>query len=218
MSFHKLNRWALTRLTGYERKSNQLQGQLGLIPDWQHRYLTESLLSEIWLTWCLFSRHLIHKSLRGSSTRDNQRIPPRPGDNTWKTIGHQSSRASKAQNHQSPTPADFLMRWEPTWGDISSIIKIINALSPANKNQLLTAYGLPFEGPKHLQQVRNCAAYKTIENLQSLRSKFALTYDLPPMATPSEVAWSLRIGTPDIAIHLWLSELKTIADVATSTY
>lgn len=218
MSFHKLNRWALTRLAGYERKSNHLQSQFGLIPDWQHRYLTESLLSEVWLTWCLFSRHLIHKSLRGTNTRDNQRIPSRLGDNTWKTIGHQSSKASKAENHLSPTPASFLMRREPTWGDIDSIIKIINTLSPANKNQLLTAFGLPFTGPKHLQQVRNCAAHKTVENLQSLRSSLALTYDLPLKATPSEVAWSFRTGTPDVAIHVWLYELKTIADVATSTY
>jgi len=217
MSFHRLNGWVQRRLNGYEQKSDTLQLQLGALPTWQHRYLTESLMSEIWLTWCLFSRNLIHKSLRGTKARNNQIITPRTGNNTWQTIGHQSKRASKSENHLTSTPTTFYMRYEPTWGDPGCIIKIITALAPANQVQLLTAFGLPLQGPKHLQLVRNCAAHKTLENLMFLRMQLSLTYVIPNKATPAEIAWALRTGTPDLAIHAWLNDMKIIADVATAS-
>lgn len=217
MSFHRLNGWVQRRLSGYEQKSDTLQLQLGTLPDWQHRYLTESLMSEIWLTWCLFSRNLIHKSLRGTKARDSRTISPRVGNNTWQTIGHQSRRASRSENHLTATPTIFYMRHEPTWGDPGCIIKIITALGPANQAQLLTAFGLPLLGPKHLQLVRNCAAHKTLENLISLRSQLSLTYTIPSRATPAEIAWTLKAGTPDLAIHAWINDMKIIADVATAS-
>ena len=217
MSFHRLNGWVQSRLNGYEGKSAELQSQIGRVPQWQHRYLTESLMSEIWLTWCLFSRDVVHKSIRGTKARDSRIIVPRVGNNTWQTIGHQSRRAAKSENHLTPTPPAFLMRHEPTWGDSGSIIKIINTLMPANHGQLATAYGLPLLGPRHLQLVRNCAAHKTVENLAYLRSNLALTYTFHNKATPAEVAWSLKTGTPDLAIDLWIDDMRTIADVATST-
>jgi hypothetical protein len=194
-----------------------LQGQIGVLPPWQHRYMTESLISDVWLSWCWFSRVLIHKSLRGTKARDNRVVLGRNGDNTWQRIGHECSKAAKSENHTGALPANFLMRREPTWGDIGSLIKMITALAPANQNQLLTAFGLPLHGPKHIQLVRNCTAHKTIENIISLRSEFALVYAIQDIATPSEVAWAQRIGTADLAIDLWLHEIRVIADVATAS-
>lgn len=217
MSFHKLDKWVQSRFNGYLEKSTELQSQIGVLPQWQHRYLTESLMSEIWLTWCLFSRSLVHKSLRGTKTKDNQFVTARSGNNTWQAIGYQSSRASKSENHLSNVPSNFLMRREPTWGDISCLIKIVTALSPANKTNLLTAFGLPLQGPKHLQLVRNCAAHKTIENLLNLRTELSLIYSLNPKATPSDIAWSLRTGTTELAINTWIDDMKNMADVATSS-
>lgn len=109
------------------------------------------------------------------------------------------------------------MRYEPTWGDISALIKMVNALAPANKSQLLTALGLPFTGPKHIQMVRNCAAHKTIENLASLRNELALTYAISGAITPAEVVWANKLGTTDLAIDLWLHEMRIIGEVATET-
>jgi len=217
MSFHRLNGWVQTRLNGYMDKSSELQSQLGVMPSWQHRYLTESLMSEVWLTWCLFSRNIIHKSLRGTKARNSQLIISRQGDNSWQAIGHQCKRAARSENQVAAIPPSFLMRNEPTWGDIGSIIKIINALNPSNQGQLTTAFGLPLHGPKHLQLVRNCAAHKTIENLLNLRSQLSLTYTLHNKVTPSEVAWSLKTGTSDLAINVWIDDMRTIADVATSS-
>lgn len=216
MSFHRLNGWVQRRLIGYEEKSETLQAQLGILPSWQHRYLTESLISEIWLTWCLFSRHLIHKSLRGTKARDNRPVTPRSGNNSWQTIGHQSRRAARLDN-LTPTPNTFHMRHEPTWGDTRCIINIINTLAPANQAQLLTAFGLPLQGPQHLQLVRNCAAHKTIENLIELRANLSLTYLIHTKSTPAEVAWALKAGTPDLAINAWINDMRVIADVATSS-
>lgn len=217
MSFHRLNGWVQSRLNGYQIKSADLQSQIGKIPNWQHRYLTESLMSEVWLTWCHFSRDIVHKSIRGTKARDSRRIVSRAGNNSWQTIGHQSRRAANSQSHLTATPPMFLMRHEPTWGDAGSIIKIINALMPSNHAQLATAYGLPLMGPKHLQLVRNCAAHKTIENLVYLRSNLALTYSFHSKATPAEVAWALKTGTPDLAIDVWIEDMRAIADVATAT-
>jgi len=215
MSFHRLNTWMSNRITKYSVRADFLQSQLGQIPSWQHRYLTESLVSDIWLSWCWFSRILIHKSLRGTKARDNKVISGRNTDNSWQKIGHECSKASQAKNHSSPLPAGFMMRREPTWGDISSLIKIVNALAPANRTQLLTALGLPFNGPKHIQQVRNCAAHKTIENLITLRADFSLSYTISSLATPYDIVWANKVGTADLAIDLWLNEIKTIAAIAT---
>jgi hypothetical protein len=43
------------------------------------------------------------------------------------------------------------------------------------------------------------------------------SYQHHSKATPAEVAWSLKTGTPDLAIDLWIGDMKTIADVATAT-
>jgi hypothetical protein len=217
MSFHGLNRWFTSRANGYEAKVSVLQSQIGVLPDWQHRYLTESLISEIWLTWCLFSRTLIHKSIRGTKTRDWKKIPPRTGDNSWERIGYESKQASRSKPLSSVAPASFLMRHEPTWGDVGVILKIINALSPANKAQLSTAFGLPLTGPKHIQQVRNCTAHKTVENLLELRSSFSLFYSISAKATPAEIAWAYKIGSADIALYLWIYEMRIIVDHATAS-
>jgi hypothetical protein len=217
MSLHRLNGWLSLRLTKYAARAAFLQSQLGQIPSWQHRYLTESLISDIWLSWCWFSRILIHKSLRGTKARDNTVINGRTGDNSWQYIGHQCSKAALAQNHLGPAPSGFLMRREPTWGDIGALIKIVTALTPANKNQLLTALGLPFSGPKHIQIVRNCAAHKTIENLNFLRGQFILTYDISGAATPEEVVWANKLGSSDLAIDLWLHEMRIMGEVATAS-
>jgi len=217
MSLYRLNNWLNGRINNYNNKVSYLQSQIGMIPAWQHRYLTESLISDIWLTWCWFSRVLIHKSLRGTKARDNRVVAGRSGDNSWQRIGHECSKAAKLENHRGALPANFLMRREPTWGDIGCLIKMITALAPANQNQLLTAFGLPLQGPKHVQLVRNCAAHKTVENLFSLRAEFALVYSIPRIATPAEIAWAQKIGTTDLAIDLWLHEMRVIADVATAT-
>ncbi len=215
MSLHRLNSWLSNRITKYGIRASFLQSQLGQIPSWQHRYLTESLISDIWLSWCWFSRILIHKSIRGTKARNSAVITGRNGDNSWQKIGHQCNKASLSQNHNSPLPIGFLMRREPTWGDISALIKMVNTLAPANQAQLLTALGLPFSGPKHIQIVRNCAAHKTIENLASLRSEFALTYAISGTATPNEVVWANKLGTTDLAIDMWLHEMRIIGEVAT---
>lgn len=215
MSLHRLNGWLSSRLTKYSIRASELQRQLGQIPPWQHRYLTESLISDIWLSWCWFSRVLIHKSVRGTKARDATKVAGRRGDNSWQRIGHQCNKAVRAQNDNGILAAGFQMRFEPTWGDISALIKMVNTLAPANQGQLLTALGLPFSGPKHMQIVRNCAAHKTVESLSFLRSEFSLVYAISGVATPAEVVWANKVGTPDLAIDLWLHEMKIIGEVAT---
>ncbi len=217
MSLYRLNSWLDGRLRKYSVRVLFLQGQIGRIPPWQHRYLTESLISDIWLSWCWFSRILIHKSLRGTKASDSAVVSGRSGDNSWQTIGYQCKRVLNSKNHNVSAPANFVMRLEPTWGDIASLIKIVNTLAPSNQGQLLTALGLPLTGPQHIQLIRNCLAHKNIESVLNLRSGFALTYTMPPTCTPAEIAWSNLRGSADLAIDLWIEDMRTIGAYATQT-
>lgn len=217
MSLYRLNSWLTARLNKYAARAAFLQSQIGRIPSWQHRYLTESLISDIWLSWCWFSRTLIHKSLRGTKAGDSAVIPGRSGDNSWQTIGHQCKRVLNSQNHNVSAPPGFAMRFEPTWGDITCLIKIVTTLTPSNSEQLLTALGLPLKGPQHVQLVRNCLAHKNIESLFNIRAEFAVTYAVPRTFTPTDIAWTNLRGSADLAIDLWIEDMRVIGDYATKT-
>lgn len=215
MSLQSLYSAFFRRSCLYAERIGWLQTQRGLIPDWQHRYLTESLISEIWQAWCSFSRTLLHKSLRGTKARDNQVITQRLGDNTWQRIGYEASRAKDGATAKPNGHVGFIMRREPTWGDIDCFLTIVQTIRPANLGQLQSAYGLPLVGPKHLQTVRNCSAHMTIENLLEMRRSFSPIYSLPMGATPIDVAWATKIGTNDFAIDIWINDMRIIAKFAT---
>ncbi|MGZ5221862.1 MAG: hypothetical protein ACXWC7_17375, partial [Chitinophagaceae bacterium] len=138
--------------------------------DWEFRFLSESLLSEIWQSWCLFSRILLLKSLRGCKVRDGGGVNARLGDNSWNRICYEASYAVRRRNVTPAGHHSFKMRQELTWGDPNVFIQAVQHFSPPNQAALLSAYGMPLDGIKHLQKVRNSCAHKNIENILELRT------------------------------------------------
>lgn len=216
MSLQILYRWFDRRCRSYEAKVNDLFQNRAHYTEWQFRFLSDALLSEVWQTWCLFSRILILKSVRGCKARDGNSITGRYGDNSWKRICYEASHSVRSRTITSSGHANFQMRYESTWGDIDIFIKVIQYFSPANQSALLTSYGLPFDGIKHMQKVRNSCAHKNIETILDLNSLNTI-YDFSKVKCPSDVMWATKRGTNTLAIEQWLYEINLVADNATSS-
>lgn len=211
----RLYRWYRGRFVVYNSRIAYLQSQSGRIEAWEHRYLSETLISDIWQSWCLFSRALLFNSIRGAKCRDGSVLAARAGDNSWMRLGYESSTYKSGGIPKHAGHAAFAMRKEPTWGDIDCFVKIVMGLKPANEAVLLAAYGGNFRGVKDLQRIRNCCAHKNIENIFDVR-QMGLTYMITSRATPVDIAWSYKQGGTSLAIESWLHETIVIADLATA--
>ncbi|MFQ1930149.1 hypothetical protein ACK34T_11655 [Aeromonas veronii] len=191
-----------------EIKSNELK-----LRKWEFNYQTEVLISDIWQSWCHFTRKLIMSSCRGTIARDNSIINARTADNTWRRLGYEAKQASIQHNITANGHINFLIRKEPTWGDLSNVSRIITGLGPSNKNNLLGAYG-SFSQLKDLQLVRNACAHKNIETLNSL-IPLSSRYNFGSLSCATDVAWAKKNGSNDFAIEHWLYEMRQISDLAT---
>lgn len=93
------------------------------------------------------------------------------------------------------------------------LANIIAAIGPANRNQLLSAFG---QGQKilHLQKVRNASAHRNGETMRDVLS-FRHVYNLQRLPRhPAEVAFWVDAVSGDYAIESWSSEMRTIANLA----
>jgi len=216
LSLHVVYRWFDRRCRSYEKKVNELYLNKSSYHDWEFRFLSESLLSEIWQSWCLFSRILLLKSLRGCNTRNGCSINARVGDNSWNRICYEASNAFRGRAITSTAHQSFKMRHELTWGDPNVFIRTVQHFSPPNKAALLSAYGMPLDGIKHLQKVRNSCAHKNIENIIELRALNSI-YNFSSIGSPVDVIWSTKRGTNTLAIEQWLYEVNLVADFSAAS-
>ena len=182
---------------------------------WRVSYLTECLIANLWQVWCSFCRHVIILSCNGTLSRSNDVISSRHADNSIQRIGYEALCATR---RQAPRPSRTIrfLRQEPTWGDQDKIIDIITLLNPANSSTLLSAFGLPLYGPKHLQIVRNACAHKNVETVNQVRS-LTIHYSGVKISSPSDLAWQVISSNNTCGIYSWIEDLITIADQATIT-
>lgn len=182
-------------------------------PYWEFKYLSINLVSDIWNCWCDFCRNVIITSCRGTLTRSGKVIAERKSDNSWQKIGYD---ASQVLRKKSIVPGKMLTfrRHEPTWGDVSSLVQIVNKISISNSPQLLSAFGMSLRGPKHIQTVRNACAYIDIESIDEV-NKISIYYLGPRISHPFELIWSLDPSTKSDAIFTWISDLEIICEQVT---
>ncbi|MCL6744449.1 hypothetical protein [Kosakonia sp. R1.Fl] len=207
----------ISRCNVYQHKVDSLRISRPSMDEWTFNRLTEGLMSDIWQHWCHFCRKLIHNSCRGSICLDRKIVSPRliSLDNSWERLGYEAKRRNQHKTingHHS-----FLVRNEPTWGDIDNIVDIIIALDPTNKNQLLSAFGMSLKDINHLQLARNAAAHKNVETMSNLSHDMILYYNFTQLKNPSDLAWSIRQGTTSLAFYVWIYQMKTIAYHAVRT-
>lgn len=208
-----LYRSLLVKCNVHQRRFDILREERaqGIIDEWKLNRLTEALMSDLWQTWCLFCRRLLHQSCRGGVCLDMSVVYPRitTSDNSWKRIGFEASRAGLSCSATGHT--NFFMRREPTWGDRDKIVSLINALNPQNKSRLLSAFGLPLKDLNHLQSARNAGAHKNVETMKELISQMVLHYNIVTLKNPSDLAWAIKNGTGNFAFYNWLYEIRIIA-------
>lgn len=214
MELLNLYRWFNRRARAYECRIFNIYTKRDSYDAWEYRYLTETLLSEIWQTWCLFSRVLLLKSLRGCRARNGDFIIGRVGENSWERVCYEAVNFIKNRKITDEGHKNFKMKYELTWGDVDVFIKAVNYFSPSNKSALLSSYGLPFEGVKHIQKVRNSCAHKNIENMNEL-ARLSTYYDFYRLSSPIDIVWTLKRGGNLLAIESWIDELNIIAKNAT---
>ena len=116
-------------------------------PDWEFKYLSASLLSDIWLTWCDFCRSVILKSCIGSKTKAGISVPPRSGLNSWGRIAYEATQAFRGRPIR-PAATTRFRRHEPTWGDQSLLYITTKVI--AHNNGL--CYGLDYESTIHIRR------------------------------------------------------------------
>lgn len=214
MKLSKLYAGYRARLNSYRARANELRENQSHLQGWEFCYKTETLISDLWQSWCHFSRDLYLVSCRGTTTRNGVRISPLnnvPQD--WKRLCYLARQTYQNRNITSSGHNNFFIRSEPTWGDLAAFIKIINGVSPQNKSQLVAAYG-SFSNIKHLQLVRNACAHKNIETISELNAHNYL-YNFGKLNKATDFVWSTNNQSNVIAIDLWMYEMSKIADLAT---
>ena len=182
---------------------------------WTKRCLTESLISDLWQSWCHFCREVILLSCQGTVTRNGLIVSARDGVNCWQRLGYEAKCAAN-NNVVKPTKQLTHQRHEPTWGDQEKMIDIIKAVAPANTAHLITAFGLPLYGPRHLQIVRNACFHKNSEAIVEVR-KLISEYYVDSLKSPSDLAWFIDKQRKCCAIYSWCEDLTVIVELATKS-
>ena len=202
------------RLDRRRRQANSILADVSLTP-WERRFLTESLVSNVWLDWSTFVKQVFVASCNGSPTRSGTYVTPRAVlDNSEPRIRHEISSIYRNRN-SVPGHVD-IGKSEPTWADAWKIVTYINGLAPSNAATLLSAFGAGnLTGTKRVHLVRNACAHKSRYNRTEV-SQLRATYITDHYLDPVDIAWGINLATNGIAIYEWLSDMEIMADIATS--
>lgn len=185
-----------------------------LLNPWELRFLSESLLSNIWIDWNEFVKSVFIDSCAGTITRLGHIIPPRAlANNRPERICYEVKQISSGNNiHPSKV---YSGTQDPTWANPDKIISCINGLAPANANTLLQAFGAGnLIGHKRIHLVRNACAHKSRINRSSIKNLLA-SYPTKHFYDPVDIIWGTNATSQSIAIFEWLSDLETIAALST---
>lgn len=201
------------RLELVRHRALHVESQMGKVEPWRIRYYTEGIISDLWQDWCYFTRTVLILSCQGCISRSGTSVLRRKGENSPARIAYEAKQAVGGE----PIKIGKILaarRYEPTWGDKERLIDIVTGLKPANESRLIMAFGVPRNGPKHLQLTRNACAHKHNESIAALRS-ILIYYVSQPFGHPSEFVWQIESQTKTAALYSWIYDMKYIADLAT---
>jgi hypothetical protein len=177
--------------------------------------LLEGLLSRIWQAWCKFCRTSVLESCMGTIDGSGAVIAALP---MATSEAHVSGAAIKAKGSPAPSywgSVNTTLRYEPTWGDVDVLAKIIPRMGPANQTQLLAAFSSAHAAAKALQLIRNAAAHDNVEtraDLQTLWTKFTVF----PITHPSQCLYWIEPNTKDYLGLYAIEELRDAGMAAIS--
>ena len=173
--------------------------------------LQEGLVSSLWQSWSVFCREVVVSSVRGARTST--------GSMTSSPYARRSEMeiafaASQLANNRSIGTIRALAssRYEPTWGDVSRINRIVRGLKPSNSRNLLGAFGA-CSRIRDLHLCRNACSHLTAEMVQLVRAA-RVRYKSTSFAHPSDLMFWVDPNTNDFAWVSCLDEMRLIAQVA----
>lgn len=172
----------------------------------------DGLLSYTWQSWCRFCRDLIVHSCLGARTKAGTVLPASVVPLTQERVSYLAIQAKRGQA-AGAGQTNAVWRFEPTWGDVSVLVKIVSLANPANSAQLLSTFGGVTKGPAHLQKVRNAAAHLNGQSFAELVA-IQLYYLGSPIRFPCEASFWIDTVSAEFAFIAWVDEMRFLANSA----
>lgn len=169
--------------------------------------ILEGLLSRVWQAWNRFCRKCVVESCLGTTDAAGNAIAGLPDA---VSEHHVSGAAIHAKKRSTPPfwgPQNAVLRFEPTWGDVDVLEKILTRLSPTNSVKMLAAFSSGHASAKALQLIRNGAAHdnhETRRDIEALRS----TYLVFPILHPTHAMFWVEPSSRDFLVTHAIDELK----------
>lgn len=176
--------------------------------------LLEGLLSRVWQAWGGFCRSCIIHSCLGTNNAAGVVIPGLPDAITLEHVSGAAIRAKNAKSPYWPFP-NGLLRYEPTWGDLGVLSKLITRLLPTNHAQMLAAFSSGSSHVKAVQLIRNCAAHNHVQNFQEVRELHP-SYIVFPITHPTHALFWVVPSSSDFLITHSIDGMKEMALTAVS--
>jgi hypothetical protein len=211
MNFKTLHNRFIRKCFIFRQRVKEISLLRSKMTPWQIHYLIESLLSDIWQSWCMFCRQLILLSCQGTIARNGDVVAKRLGDTSELRLTYEAKQYAAQQPLKPNGQNAFHKRYEPTWGDLNLLIRMISGLNPNNSANLLVSVG-SFSKIKELQFLRNACAHKNSETISGVKLMF-LVYGTHNVNYLSEYAFCSSAGAR--LVEIWLFEMETIAFLAT---
>jgi len=187
---------------------------------WERRCVSETLISDLWQFWNEFVREVLISSCAGSVTRSGAAIVARTGDNSWERVSYEAVQyVIASKSHKPPkvkkTKKNVARYQDPTWGDLDTIIDVVNGLAPTNAPALATGFGATAIGMKHLQVTRNACFHKNSETRQSVKNIERLYFASADLGDVADLAWKPYFGKTTPAILDWISSFMAVSEIVT---
>lgn len=180
--------------------------------------IAEGLVSQTWQAWGHFCRQLIMLSALGCVSRGGVSINPCVAPATTQRVSYLSIWATGTRSPTSipnATRTNTVLRREPTWGNVSSLVDIVQVINPANRQIIEPVFGAVTGGPLDLQKVRNASAHynaETAADILSLASSYVANGR--PLHPTDALFWT-DPKSSDYAFSSWIDDLRLISDLVT---
>jgi len=166
----------------------------------------EGVLSRVWQIWCDFCRSALIESCMGTTDISGNVIAALPGAASEFHVSAAAIRAKKSQT-VSWTHTNSVLRHEPTWGDVDSLLDIIAGISPTNSVQLNGMCTMASKGAKFLQLARNAAAHDNVQNRNELLLNSS-AYSTYPIAHSCQALFWTEPTSQQYLISFALEQLR----------
>lgn len=123
----------------------------------------------------------------------------------------------KQYRWETPTwgKTNLLLRYEPTWGDVDVLSKLVARLGPANQSQLLAAFSAGYQSARVIQLIRNASAHnnaQTMAEVHSVRSRYIVF----PVTHPIQALYWIEPSSRDFLVLHAIEELRDASLAAIS--